>query len=472
MFGSMLDLILKRKSVIDLVLDLYNEQNGPVYGIFDQRQPVFLVRDPELLKQITVKDFDHFVNHRTVFGDDKDNLFGASLFMMKDSRWKDMRTTLSPAFTGSKMRQMFQLMNKVASGATDYLRQQQKKENPSQGLEIDVKNFVTRYSSDIIASTAFGIEVNSFENYNNEFYLTGKKVTTFTFSQNLKFFFYIHLRKLMKLLGIEFFDKKSTEYFMSLVLDAMKYRKDHNIIRPDMINMLMEARDMSNSDNPKPHSREWSDVDIVGQCFLFFFAGFETTASLTCLMAHEIMENSEIQEKLLQEIQEAENSLDGKPLTYEVIQNMRYMDMITSETLRKWPVMSIIDRLCTQDITYDLVNGQKLEIKKGDAILIPIAGLHRDPDNYERPDKFDPERFSEENKDNIKPFTYMPFGIGPRNCIASRFALLETKVLIYYLLRDFLFQPAKKSTIPLKIESNGFQLVPKNGFWLKFVSRH
>uniref|UniRef100_A0A1A9W7C1 Cytochrome P450 n=1 Tax=Glossina brevipalpis TaxID=37001 RepID=A0A1A9W7C1_9MUSC len=391
--------------------------------------------------------------------------------MMKDSRWKDMRSTLSPAFTGNKMRQMFQLMNKVANDATDYLRQQQK-ENPDQGLEIDVKNFATRYSSDVIASIAFGIEVNSFKNYNNEFYLTGKKVTTFTFLQNLKFFLSAHFGKLMKLLGIELFDKKSSEYFMSLVLDAMKYRKDHNIIRPDMINMLMEARDMSNSDNPKPHSREWSDVDIVGQCFLFFFAGFENIASLTCLMAHEIMENSEIQEKLLQEILEAENSLDGKPLTYEVIQSMRYMDMVTSETLRKWPLAAAIDRLCTQDITYDLANGQKLEIKKDDVIWIPIAGFHRDPENYETPDKFDPERFSEENKDSIAPFTYMPFGIGPRNCIASRLALLEAKVLIYYLLRDFLFQPAKKSTIPLEIGSNGFQLLPKNGFWLKFVSRH
>ncbi|KAL9872949.1 putative cytochrome P450 9f2 [Glossina fuscipes fuscipes] len=127
-----------------------------VYGFFDQRQPVLLIRDAELLKQITVKDFNHFVNDRTVFGDEKDknNLFVSSLFMMKDSRWKDMRSTLSPAFTGSKMRQMLQLMNKFANDATAYLKQQ-KKQSASQGLEIDVKNFATRYSNDIIASTEF-----------------------------------------------------------------------------------------------------------------------------------------------------------------------------------------------------------------------------------------------------------------------------------------------------------------------------
>ncbi|TMW40868.1 hypothetical protein DOY81_014052, partial [Sarcophaga bullata] len=86
--------------------------NYRVYGVFDQRTPVFFLRDPEVVKQIAIKDFDHFVNHRNTFSDEDDtdhskNLFGASLFLMKDNKWKDMRSTLSPAFTGSKMRQMF-----------------------------------------------------------------------------------------------------------------------------------------------------------------------------------------------------------------------------------------------------------------------------------------------------------------------------------------------------------------------------
>uniref|UniRef100_A0A1A9WIC6 Cytochrome P450 n=1 Tax=Glossina brevipalpis TaxID=37001 RepID=A0A1A9WIC6_9MUSC len=369
------------------------------------------------------------------------------------------------------MRQMFQLMNKVAIGAVDYLKQQQKKD-PSQGLEIDVKNFVTRYSNDIIASTAFGLEINSFVNNNNEFYLMGKKVTTFTFLQNIKFLLYTYFKKLMKFLNVGMFDKKSTEYFMRLVLDAMKYRQENNIMRPDMINMLMEARGMLSSDKPNLHNREWSDIEIVAQCFLFFFAGFDGVASLTCFMAHEIMENATVQEKLLKEIQEIEQNLKGEPITYEVIKSMRYMDCVISETLRKWSQAAFMDRVCNQDTTYEVNNGEKLEIKKDDVIWIPVAGLHRDLNYYKNPEDFVPERFNAENKVNIKPFTYLPFGIGPRNCIASRFALLETKVLIYYLLRDFQFVAAKKSCIPLKLGQNGFQLFPKNGFWLKFVIRN
>uniref|UniRef100_A0A1B0ACR9 Cytochrome P450 n=1 Tax=Glossina pallidipes TaxID=7398 RepID=A0A1B0ACR9_GLOPL len=444
-----------------------------VYGFFDSRQPVLLIRDPDIIKQITVKDFNHFINHRALFNDENDqnNLFGSSLVTMRDSRWKDMRSTLSPAFTGSKMRHMFRLMNEVAIGAVAYLKQQQR-EDPTHAVEVDVTNFATRYSNDVIASTAFGLEVNSFVNNDNEFYLMGKKVTTPTFFGNLRFMLYIYLNGLMKFLRIGPFDKKSTEYFMRLVIDAMKYRKENNITRPDMINMLMEARGMISSDNPKPHNREWSDVDIVAQCFVFFVAGFAATASVTCFMAHEIMENAEVQEKLLQEIRETDNNLNGEPVTYEVIQSMRYMDNVISETLRKWTPATIMDRVCNEDITYELKNGEKLEIKKDDVIWIPTAGLHRDAAYYESPEKFDPERFNEANNNNINPFTYLPFGTGPRICIASRFALLETKVLIYYLLRDFEFAAAKKSCIPLKLAKSAFQVVPENGFWIKFIPRN
>ena len=206
---------------------------------------------------------------------------------------------------------------------------------------------------------------------------------------------------------------------MSLVLDAMKYRQENNIVRPDMINMLMEAKGMIKSDNPKQVAREWSDVDIVGQCFLFFFAGFETSAALTCLTAHELMENPDVQEKLLEEILEVEENLNGKPLSYEALQNMCYMDMVVQECLRKWPGAIVLDRVCNKDITYTFENGEKWELKKGDYIWIPVVGFHRDPKYFENPLKFDPERFSEENKDKIKPFTYLPFGVGPRNCIGK-----------------------------------------------------
>lgn len=163
-----------------------------------------MIRDPDLIKQITIKDFDHFVNHRSLFDETEDkNLFAASLFLMKDNKWKDMRSTLSPAFTGSKMRSMFQLMNEVAQGSLEYLKKQ-KEVYSKEGFEFEIKDFITRFTNDIIASTAFGLQVNSYVDKDNEFYKMGKKVTTFTFLQNLKFMMVAHFKKLMKVRIVDY----------------------------------------------------------------------------------------------------------------------------------------------------------------------------------------------------------------------------------------------------------------------------
>ncbi|KAH8391653.1 hypothetical protein KR200_008186 [Drosophila serrata] len=476
-FGNMASMFFRKKAMFDIVCDLYNKGgSAKFFGIFEQRQPLIMVRDPDLIKQITIKDFEHFINHRNVFATSSDddphdmsNLFGSSLFSMRDARWKDMRSTLSPAFTGSKMRQMFQLMNQVAKEAVDCLKNDQ----PSiQEIDLDMKDYCTRFTNDVIASTAFGLQVNSFKERENTFYMMGKKLTTFTFLQNIKFLLFFSLKKLNKILKIELFDKKSTQYFVRLVLDAMKYRQEHNIIRPDMINMLLEARGLLQSDKTKTApTREWSDRDIVAQCFVFFFAGFETSAVLMCFTAHELMENEDVQQKLYEEVQEVDQELGGKELTYEAIMGMKYLDQVVSEVLRKWPAAIAVDRECNKDITYE-VDGQSVEIKKGDVIWLPTCGFHRDPKYFENPSKFDPERFSDENKGDIQPFTYYPFGLGQRNCIGSRFALLEAKAVIYYLLKEYRFVPSKKSCIPLELASNGFQLAPKTGFWIKLVQRN
>jgi hypothetical protein len=88
-----------------------------------------------------------------------------------------------------------------------------------------------------------------------------------------------------------------------------------------------------------------------------------------------------------------------------------------TETLRLYPPGAAVDRVCVQN--YTLMSDPPLELHPGDNIMIPIYGLHHDPNYYPDPDRFDPERFSDDNKHNINPVTYMPFGIGPRSCIGE-----------------------------------------------------
>lgn len=97
--------------------------------------------------------------------------------------------------------------------------------------------------------------------------------------------------------------------------------------------------------------------------------------------------------------------------------------------------------------------------------------MHRDPKFYPNPDKFDPERFSDENKDSIDQFAYLPFGLGPRQCIGNRFALMECKILFYNIMSKFRIVTNSKTEIPLKLKMGVFQNNPENGIWLSLKQK-
>lgn len=135
-------------------------------------------------------------------------------------------------------------------------------------------------------------------------------------------------------------------------------------------------------------------------------------------------------------------------------------------------------RLCVKDYEFEY-DDVKFTMEKGKNFYIPISAIHTDERYYPNPEKFDPERFSDENRGSIDPDTYIPFGafsndkilyskilvsgIGPRNCIGSRFALMEIKTIIYYLLLNFNFEVTKKTQIPIKLSKNPVQLQTEKG---------
>ena len=191
-----------------------------------------------------------------------------------------------------------------------------------------------------------------------------------------------------------------------------------------------------------------------------------------CFMAHELAANPDVQERLINEVDETVEVCQEK-LTYEALLSMKYMDMVVSETLRKWPNAVVSDRVCTKPYTIEpkYPDEKPVHLKIKDSVWFPVFGIHRDPQYYPEPERFDPERFNDENKVNISPYTYMPFGVGPRNCIGSRFALLETKTLFFYILSHFEIVPVEKTQIPLVLSKKQLNMAAENGFWLGLKRR-
>ncbi|KAL5284528.1 hypothetical protein ACFFRR_006673 [Megaselia abdita] len=463
--GNMKDVFTKKQHFFDSAESLYKFGKSSIIGIFEGTAPIYMVKSPEVARQIFIKNFNHFVNHRRFFDDG--GLFDHSLIQMENDKWKDMRSTLSPAFTGNKMRGMFELIREIAQQAAQYL-----KENDL-GKDVKLKDFFSRFANDVIATTAFGFKMNSLQDRNNEFFKVGQVVTVFENSTMdiIKFMMLSMFNKLARLLRITVISKEHTEYFRKLVLGAMKHRSEKKIFRPDMINMLMEVRGIGVQGNEELKSHfNWTDDEIVAQCFIFFLAGFETVSNTLCFMCHELMENPEVQERLKQEVNDLHESLENKPLTYEALNDMKYAEAVILETLRKWPQLPFLDRKCSKAIDLeDPETGNIIKLKEGDLIQISALGIQRDPKYFPEPMKFDPERFSDENKKNISPNTFFPFGIGPRMCIGNRFAMLEIKALLFYMMKDVSFKRSEKSTIPMVLDPGTGQLEPKGGIYVKVV---
>lgn len=464
-------------------------------GFYNLTTPIFMIRDPDVAKKIMVKDFDHFTDHTpTMTGtseeiDDR-GLFSNSLFSLRGQKWRDMRATLSPAFTGSKMRHMFELVAECGWSMAEFLRSEAK---AGKRLEFEMKDTFERVGNDVIATVAFGIKADSLRDRENDFYMQGKVLLNMQrWSVMVKFLLMRAMPALMEKLGmVDIVDAQASKYFRGMIMHNMKQRQAHGIVRNDMIHMLMEVRkgalkhekdEQETKDagfataeesqvGKSVHSRVWKDNELVAQCFLFFLAGFDTISTGLTFLTYELTINPEIQKRLYEEVTETEKYLDGKPLTYEVLQKMQYMDMVVSESLRKWPPGLVFDRYCTKDYRYDDGAGTSFVIEKGRSIWIPAIAIHKDPRYYPNPDQFDPERFSEQNKSKINPAAYMPFGSGPRNCIGSRLALMEIKSIVYYLLKDFSFEPTEKTQIPLQLSKKGFNLQGEKGVWLEFKPR-
>ena len=189
-------------------------------------------------------------------------------------------------------------------------------------------------------------------------------------------------------------------------------------------------------------------------------------------MAHELTLNPDVQKRLYEEIVTANNALEGKTLTYDALQKMKYMDMVVSETLRRWPLGAALDRRCNKPYVMENYDGNRVQLDVGDSVWIPVYSMHMDPEHFPNPNKFDPERFNDENKKNIRSGTYIPFGIGPRNCIASRFALMEIKSLFFYMLLKFEFVKCSKTQDPIVLKAGTVSTEPTDGFFTMLKPRH
>lgn len=268
-------------------------------------------------------------------------------------------------------------------------------------------------------------------------------------------------------LGLRIVSKKVTDFFVNVISSTIKIRKEQGIVRPDMLQLMIEARSKMDEET----AARFDLLEMTAQAFLFFLAGFDGTSNQICIICHELATNRDMQSRLQAEIDElVRESSDGSP-SYEALNNTPYLDAVFSESLRRHPI-AFLNRICSKEFELpSAVPGSKPHVMKpGDGLMIPVAGIHLDKNLYEDPKKFDPERFIDK-KVAISDVTNMGFGLGPRMCIGNRFAILGSKALLVHLLSKCNLVLCDKSCNPLEYCKNTFAPTPKGGFWLRIEPR-
>ncbi|CAH1401358.1 unnamed protein product [Nezara viridula] len=444
----------------EVINDMYNEMSKyPYFGMYMVRIPWLVIRDPEIIRLVMTKDFNHFRDRFFHKFPEQDKM-SQHLFNLPGEQWRALRVKLTPTFTSGKLKGMFPLLLACSEALENCLKSMV-------GSELNMKLYTTGYTTDTISSCAFGLEPNTINNPDHAI----RKLFTFFQKTNL-------LNKLI-IAGEGAFQWLSSfgrrvpieveEFLIKLVTDTIEYREKNDIKRNDFMDLLIQLKNKGTiGDGMKEEITEPLDINIdllAAQTFVFLFAGMETSSSVQNWCLYELALRQDLQQRLREEIDRVLEK-HGE-VSYQAIQEMDYLHMVISETMRKYPTVPILRRVCTTPFT--MPSGDRIE--RGDHVFIPLFSIHRDPQHYPDPEKFDPERFSPENIGSIKPYTYMPFGEGPRICIGNRFGLMQTKMGIMTVIRNFKVVPCEKTPKTAELMPIMDITMPKKDILIKLVSR-
>ncbi|XP_013188346.2 cytochrome P450 6B5 [Amyelois transitella] len=447
--------------------------NEPYFGAFYGTEPTLMVQHPEMIKTVMTKDF-YFFNSREIANYTHKELVTQSIFFTYGDKWKVLRQNLTPIFSSAKMKNMFHLIDKCAHVFENMLDRELKTDN-----EQYVRPLMTRFTMDCIGSCAFGIETNTMApNYeNNPFTVMGTLIFSDSYYRNIKNIGRAIWPAIFYGLGMQNFPIDIGKSFTKLMKEVFADRQNKPSNRNDFIDLILnwkkescitgdKIQNMKGDINEKV-SLEVNDDLLVSQISSFFAAGYETSATTMHYTLYELAKNQEAQQRVLDEIDEYLLRHKNK-IGFDCITDLPFTDACFNEVLRLYPVLGILTREVVDD--YTLPCGAVIE--KGVRVHIPVHHLHHNPDFFPDPEEFRPERFYGDEKRNIKPYTYIPFGEGPRLCMGMRFAKMQMSAGIMTVLKKYRVELAADT--PRKVtqfEATTMVTLPKEKIKLKFVER-
>ncbi|KAH8278016.1 hypothetical protein KR026_002232 [Drosophila bipectinata] len=398
---------------VEAICEAYQAGKDRLLGIYCFFRPVLLVRSVELAQTILQQSNGHFNELKWDY--------------VRGYRRFNLLEKLAPAFGTKRLADMFGHVQKVGDHLISHLLDK----DQAQGglLEVDMQQLLRVYSINIIGNLIYGLDVNNFEQKDHIFtsFLSPGQSTIQSFT----------LSRLPQ--------KSSFTYRLrDLIKQSVELREDHGLIRKDILQLLVRFRNGNEVSGEKWQIESNSDQDkclsikrLAKVAEDLLKVSLDSVASTVTLTLFEILQEPLIVEKLLAEVSDLSNE-NGK-LKFEELEGLKYMDMCLKETVRKYPPVPIIERICRK--TYPLPNS-KLTIDEGKTLMVPLLAIHRDEKYFSEPLKYKPLRFLSENgsgacQKESKANAFMGFGIGGAQCVGQNFAKLVIKVALIKILQNF-----------------------------------
>ncbi|ELU12160.1 hypothetical protein CAPTEDRAFT_123301 [Capitella teleta] len=479
---------------------MWAKEYGNTYGYFEGPTPILVSNDLDLIKQVFIKQFGKFHGrkHYHVQPDPLSDRI-CSMFVAQGQRWKRLRTILNPNFSSGKIKHSTTMMNRKAEILMNKL-----KAIAETGEPFNIQQILQQFALDVIGEAAFGIEIDAQSDAHTPLMTLIEGAVDQDFNQlavfapipELRYTLYkgiLFLSKFMSLPEIELLavmekilkmrreqPQRNPPDLMQLMIDA-EASDDHGPLEIAMdddgdqaSDLSKESVDINLSETERSRhaaelaKRKLTTEEIKVQSLFFMYAGFETSSSVLTYCMYALATNPDKQQLLYDEINK--NIQDEGDLTYDKINGLLYLDMVLRETLRMYPLGTLATtRRCVESCT---ING--LTIPEGMVIQPNIWDIHYDPNLWGPIDSkvFEPERFTPDCRAKRHPLAWIPFGVGPRNCMGLRFAWLEMKIVLAKLIKNFRVLKCSQTIIPLKLTESTVIIAPKGGLKIKLQNRN
>ncbi|KAH0449769.1 hypothetical protein IEQ34_020461 [Dendrobium chrysotoxum] len=469
------------------IMKILAKNYGPIFRFHMGRQPLVMVADPELCREVGIKKFKQIKNRSSPTPTSGSAMHQQGLFLTRGSRWSFMRNTLISLYQPSHLSSLIPTMQSYVDLLLRNIANLEKKEE-----DIPFSELTLRMAIDIIGETAFGVhfglsneasfkqhieeriddegdeedEVSSFLKQHMRSINSLKMDLSSSFSTILGLvvpILQIPCRNILQLIqGTADYKVKQTNKKLCQKIDAIitKRSSERTKCSKDFLSVVLDARESGIGKELFTHNY------IRALTYEQLLAGTKTTAFTLAMTVYLISKYADVERKLLQEI-------DGFgcshliPTAEDLNCRFPYLDQVVKETMRFVTVSPLVARETSQEVE---IGGYVLP--KGTWVWLALGALAKDPKQFPDPEVFRPERFdpnsNEEKRRN--PYANIPFGIGPRACIGQKFALQEIKLALICLYRNYIFRHSAKMESPLELEY-GLVLGFKRGVKIRAIKR-